>query len=159
NPTSIAVNGTSSLQFTITNPAVNTTDLNGVAFTDTLPAGLTVTNSSSPVCGGTLTTTNPTTIHLAGATVSTTSPCVFSVTVTGAAPGSYNNTVSGAGAITSTTSGIGATGPASNTVNLAVVAPPAITKTFAPTTIPKNGTTTLTLSINNPNAGVALSGI
>src|SRR5256885_5549342 len=54
----------SSLQFTITNPSANTTAANGVAFTDTLPTGLTVANSSSTVCGGTLTTTAPTGIEI-----------------------------------------------------------------------------------------------
>ena len=147
------------MQFTITNPAANTTALNAVAFTDTLPAGLTVASASATVCGGTLTNTNPTTIHLSGATVNTNSQCIFSVTVTGAAAGSYSNTVSGAGAITSTTSGIGATGPASNTANLTVAAPPAITKLFGAASVPLNGTTSLTFTIQNPNGFVALTGI
>jgi uncharacterized repeat protein (TIGR01451 family) len=159
NPTSIAVGGTTSLQFAITNPAVNTTALNGVAFTDTLPTGLTVASSSSTVCGGTLTTTNPTTIQLSGATVSTGPPCVFNVTVTGAVAGNYNNLVSGAGAITSTTGGIGATGPASNTVNLTVVAPPAITKKFGASRVAKGGTVSLSFTINNPNLTAGLTGI
>jgi len=160
NPTAIALNTTTSLQFTITNPAINTTDLNGVAFTDTLPTGLTVVTSSATVCGGTLSTTNPTTIHLSGATVSTSSPCVFNVTVTGAVAGNYSNTVSGAGAITSTTSGVGATGPASNTATLTVLAPPSIAKVFNPSTIALNATASLAFTITNPAANtVALTGV
>src|SRR4029078_8350097 len=53
NPTSIPLNGTSTLTFTITNTNT-TTGLTGVAFTDTLPAGLTAPNSSTSQCGGTL---------------------------------------------------------------------------------------------------------
>jgi len=160
NPTTIALSATTSLQFTITNPAANTTALNGVAFTDTLPAGLTVaSNGGASQCGGTLTTTNPTTIHLAGATVNQNSQCVFSVTVTGAVAGNYSNLVSGGGAITSTTGGIGATGPASNTANLTVAAPPVITKSFGASTVPKSGTVSLTFNINNPNTTAALTGI
>ncbi|HTC95383.1 MAG TPA: carboxypeptidase regulatory-like domain-containing protein [Terriglobales bacterium] len=160
NPTTIAQNATTSLQFTITNPAANTTALNGVAFTDNLPTGLTVVTSSSTVCGGTLSTTNPTTIHLSGATVNTNSQCIFSVTVTGASGGNYSNTVSGAGSITSTTSGIGATGPASNTATLTVVAPPSIAKVFNPNTIALNATTSLTFTITNPAANtVGLTGV
>src|SRR5262249_4193594 len=60
NPTSIPLNTTTSLQFTITNPVANTISLTGVGFTDTLPTGLTVASSTSTVCGGTLTTTAPT---------------------------------------------------------------------------------------------------
>ena len=64
NPSTIAVNATTSLTFTITNPAANVLALTGVAFTDTLPTGLTVANASATVCGGTLTTTAPTGIAL-----------------------------------------------------------------------------------------------
>jgi len=78
--------------------------LAGVAFNDTLPTGLTVASSSGTVCGGTLTTTNPTGISLSGATIAGGSQCQFSVTVTGAASGSYTNTT---GPVSSTNGGTG----------------------------------------------------
>src|SRR5439155_24987705 len=81
----IPLNGTTSLTFTITNPAANTVALTGVAFSDTLPAGLTVANNGGvATCGGTMTTTNPTGISLVGATINPNGQCIFSVTVTGA---------------------------------------------------------------------------
>src|SRR6185312_10995409 len=80
NPTAIALNATTSLTFTITNPAANAVPLTGVAFTDTLPTGLTVANASATVCGGTLTTTAPTGIALSGATIAAGAQCQFSVT-------------------------------------------------------------------------------
>src|SRR5207244_2406075 len=89
NPSTISLNATTSLTFTITNPAANVDALAGVAFTDTLPTGLTVANASATVCGGTLTTTNPTGIALTGATIAANSQCQFSVTVTGAAAGNF----------------------------------------------------------------------
>src|SRR5262249_57761171 len=49
-PASISVGATSSLSFTITNPNASTT-FDGVAFTDTLPAGVTVPDSSVSHCG------------------------------------------------------------------------------------------------------------
>ena len=150
-PTSIALNTTTSLTFTITNPAANTVALTGVAFTDTLPTGLTVASSSSTVCGGTLTTTNPTGISLTGATIAVGGTCQFSVTVTGATAGQYTNTT---GAVSSTNGGTGNTA----TANLTVVAPPSVAKAFNPTSIPLNGTTTLTITITNPPVNtVALS--
>ena len=153
NPTSIALNNTSSLQFTITNPAPNTISLTGVSFTDTLPAGLTVASSTATVCGGTLTTTAPTGIALTGATIAAAGQCQFSVTITGAAAGAFTNTT---GAVTSTEGGTGNTASAL----LTVVAPPSIAKAFNPTTIALNGTTVLTFTITNPAANtVAENGV
>ena len=152
NPSTIAVNATTSLTFTITNPAANVLALTGVAFTDTLPTGLTVANASATVCGGTLTTTAPTGIALTGATIAVNSQCQFSVTVTGAASGSYTNTT---GNVTSTNGGTGNTASA----NLTVATPPTITKAFGAASIPLNGSTSLTFNITNPNTGIALTGI
>src|SRR5947209_17098685 len=152
NPAGIPLNGTTSLTFTITNPAANTVALTGVAFTDTLPTGLTVANASATVCGGTLTTTNPTGIALTGATIAVNSQCQFSVTVTGAASGLYTNTT---GNVTSTNGGTGNTASA----NLTVASPPTITKAFGAAQIPLNGTTSLTFTIQNPNTAVTLNGI
>jgi uncharacterized repeat protein (TIGR01451 family) len=104
---------TTPLTFTITNWNTGNS-LTGVAFTDTLPTGLTVATSSSSQCGGTLTTTNPTTISLAGGSITASSSCTFNVTVTGttgaAKPGvTYTNTT---GAVTSTNGGTGNTASA-----------------------------------------------
>ncbi|HEY2393857.1 MAG TPA: hypothetical protein VGK22_21970 [Candidatus Angelobacter sp.] len=152
NPTSIALNATTSLTFTITNPAANTVSLTGVAFTDVLPTGLTVANATATVCGGTLTTTAPTGIALTGATIAANGQCQFSVTVTGAASGQYTNTT---GAVTSTNGGTGNTA----TANLTVATPPSITKAFGAASIPLNGTTSLSFTINNPNTSLSLTGV
>lgn len=152
NPSAIALNATTSLNFTITNPTGNTTSELGVAFADTLPTGLTVASSTSAVCGGTLVTTAPTGIALSGASVAAGTPCQFSVTVTGAASGSYTNTT---GNVTSTNGGAGNTA----TAGLTVATPPSMTKSFGATTIPLNGTTSMTFAITNPNSGQALTGV
>ena len=141
----IPLNGSTTLQFTITNPAANTVWLTGVAFTDTLPAGLTVVSGTSSQCGGTLTTTAPGTIALSGGTVATGSNCTFSVTVTGASAGLKNNTT---GAVTSTDGGTGNTASASTTV----LAPPTISKAFGPPSILVGATSTITFTLTNSNA-------
>jgi len=151
-PAAIAPNTTTALTFTITNPAVNTITLGGVAFTDTLPTGLTVASASSTVCGGTLTTTAPTGIALSGATVNNASSCQFSVTVTGVTPGAYTNTT---GNVTSTNGGTGNTASA----NLVVGMPPAIAETFGAASIGLGTSTSLSFTINNPNASLAFTGV
>ncbi|HEY1464868.1 MAG TPA: hypothetical protein VGF44_15740, partial [Terriglobales bacterium] len=151
-PSTIALNATTSLTFTLTNPTGNPASLTGVAFTDTLPTGLTVANASATVCGGTLTTTAPTGISLTGATIALNGQCQFSVTVTGAASGQFTNTT---GNVTSTNGGTGNTASA----NLTVASPASITKTFGALTVPLNGTTTLTFAIQNSNSNVGFTGL
>jgi len=109
NPNVIAPNVPSTLTFTITNPAINPVAESGVAFSDTLPAGLTVGNSSATVCGGTLTTTAPTGIALSGASIPVNSQCVFNVTFIASVTGSYTNIT---GAVSSTNGGTGNTATA-----------------------------------------------
>jgi hypothetical protein len=152
NPITIAPNATTSLTFTITNPAANVDPLSGVAFTDALPTGLTVATASATFCGGTLTTTAPSSIAFSGATITTGSPCQFSVTVTGAAAGQYNNTT---GSVTSNNGGTGNSAAAS----VSVAQPPAVSEMFGASTIPLNGTTSLAITIQNPNPGTTFSGL
>ena len=151
-PAGIAVNATSSLTFTLTNPGANTSALTGVAFSDTLPTGITIANGSATVCGGTLTTTAPTGIVLSGANIAINSQCQFAVTVTGAVSGSYTNTT---GSVSSANGGTGNTASA----NLSVATPPTIVKVFGATTIPLNGSTSLSFTVGNPNSSVPLAGV
>ncbi len=148
----IALNASTNLTFTITNPAGNPASLTGVAFTDTIPTGLTVASATSSQCGGTLTVTAPVTISLANATVAVGTPCTFNVVVTGASTGSYTNTT---GNVTSANGGTGNTA----TANLSVGSAPSISKSFSPTSVALGGTSTLTLTITNPSASVALTGV
>ena len=151
---SIPLNGTTTLSFTITNPNAGTA-LTGVAFTDTLPTGLVVAtpNGLTGNCGGgTITAAaGSSSISLTGATVAAGGSCTFSVDVTGSTAGTKNNTVT----VSSTNGGTGNTANASITV----VAPPSISKSFSPNPIAAGGTSTLTFTITNSNAGTALNGV
>ena len=108
------IGGNTSLTFTIANPAGNTVAETGVAFTDVLPAGLTVGNQSGFACGGTLTTSGGNTISLSGASIAVNSQCQFSVTVTATAAATFNNVT---GNVTSTNGGTGNMATASVTAS------------------------------------------
>lgn len=98
-PASIFTGGTTTLSFIINNPnPPGTTTLNGITFTDTLPAGLDIAaGSTSNVCGtgSTLTrsNSNPDTIVLSGGTLAAGASCTFSVAVTGNTVGLKTNNV------------------------------------------------------------------
>ncbi len=121
-PASIVTGGSSSLTFTITNPALNTVALSGVSFIDALPSGLTVSTSTASACAGTVTTNPGTGIVLSNGSMAVNSQCQFSVTVTGSDAGSYTNTT---GAVVSSNGGTGNTASANLTVeNPAPPTPP-----------------------------------
>ncbi|MDX1406993.1 MAG: DUF11 domain-containing protein, partial [Saprospiraceae bacterium] len=107
----IFTGNTTTLNFTIANPNMATA-LTGVAFTDVLPAGLTVADGTFSACGGAsnLTTTAATgTIALTGGSIAANGSCTFSVTVTGSTVGLKTNTT---GNVTSTNGGTGNTATA-----------------------------------------------
>ena len=117
-PAAILVGQTSQLTFTVTNP-------NGLfpiiwaAFDDTLPAGVTVASSGpTSVCGGTVTTTAPSSIVVDNLALAAGEVCTFSLNVTGATAGTKVNTT---GAIVST-EGSGGTATATLVVTQPVAA-------------------------------------
>lgn len=157
-------NGSTPLTLTVTNNGA--VGISGVGLTDLFPSGMVLASPTgltpaSP-CGGLLESWNGSTasalaagaggIRLSGGAIATPgASCTFSVNVTSATAGSYNNTTSGV------SSSLGSTGPVSNTANLYVLAAPTATKAFSPSTIGKNQTSVLTITLTNPNA-VAITG-
>jgi uncharacterized repeat protein (TIGR01451 family) len=154
-PTVIALGGTTTLTFTVGNPNAGTA-LNGIAFSDSLPAGLSVAAVPNVVngCGGAFTAVPAATmVDLSGVTLAASGTCTVSVDVVGLTSGVKNNTT---GNVSSTNGGVGNTASASVTV----LEPPAIAKAFNPATIAPGGTSTLTLTLSNPAANtVALVGV
>jgi hypothetical protein len=155
----VGVSGTTTLSFTINNPNASIA-LNGVAFADTLPGGLIVSspNGLTGSCGGgsIIAVAGSGSVSLTGATLAGGASCTFSVNVTGRNVGAQNNSVT----VTSTNGGTGNTSTALLNVVVAVVAPPTISKLFGTAgSILPGGTTTLSFTIENPNATVALNGV
>jgi hypothetical protein len=162
---SIPVNGTTSLTFNIANP--NTAvPLVGIALNDTLPSGLVVAtpNGLTGTCVASSVisaTAGGNSISLSSLNLAATASCSFSVNVTGKSGGTQNNTTApitatfddGSGTFRVITGGTA-------TTSIVVVAPPSISKAFAPVAIPPGGVSTLTFTITNPAANtVAEAGV
>ena len=145
------VGSTATLDFTITN---NTgAAITGTAFSDTYPANLVnaATPNVSNSCGGTVTAAaGGGSLSLSGGGIATVGgTCSISVDVTSAVAGVYDNTTTGVDSTESTPAG-----PVSNTATLSVLDVPAVNKAFSPSTIGKGQTSTLTITLTNPNATV-----
>src|SRR6185369_15417910 len=128
--------------------------LSGIAFTDNLPAGLVVAtpNGLTNTCAGTATAVaRAGSASLSGATLATNTSCTLAINVTGTTAGVKNNSVQ----VTSTEGGTGNTSNASITV----VAPPVIIKAFGAASVPLNGSTSLTFTIQNNNTTTSLTGV
>jgi large repetitive protein len=154
--TSIPLNGSTSLTFTITNPAANAVAEAGVAFTDSLPAGIVVStpNGLTNTCGGSATAVaGSASISLTSGTVGVGATCTLIANVTGTSSGNFVNTTSN---VTSTNGGSGNTA----TATVSVATAPTIAKSFGTSSIPLNGTTSLSFTITNPAANtIPLTGV
>ncbi|MCB0035532.1 MAG: hypothetical protein KDE51_15980, partial [Anaerolineales bacterium] len=142
-PNTIGPGSVSTLMFTITNGEGVPVDQ--MAFTDVLPAGMTIATpaSASSDCGGTVTAPDGgTTITFVEGGVGTGVTCTISVNVTSSTIGTHMN-VSG-----DLTSSAGNSGPA--TADLIVTASrPGFSKSFSPAAILLGGRSTLTFTIDN----------
>jgi uncharacterized repeat protein (TIGR01451 family) len=156
----ILVNGESQLTFDISNTSTNPPSgaLNGIAFTDTLPTGLTIAaGDQTNDCGGTLTATEGTSsISLVGGALAAGASCSISVPVAGITAGVFNNISE---RITDAESGENKTSSGFATDDITVIGPPSIIKTFAEETILTGNTTSLTFMVSNPNPMVTLTGV
>lgn len=150
NPTTVTPNTASTITFSITNG--NSVAINA-SFTDSLPSGLVVATPPNVVnaCGGTVTATAGSgSISFANPSLAA-GTCTIQVNVKSAIDNVYNNSVT----INSTDAGTGNTSSAS----LTVISAPTIAKAFGAASIPLNGATSLTFTINNPNTNLTLNGV
>ena len=143
----VALNGSVNTSFLVSNS--NTTALSGIAFTDNLVAGLSATNGTTSICGGSMVITGTNLLTFTAGTLAGSANCTITVPVTGTVAGARNNTT---GVISATESG---NGVASNTATVTVLAPPTVAKVFGAVSIGAGSPTTLTLTLGNPAANVA----
>jgi len=163
NPSTVQSGGTSTIVFTLTNP--NNLAVTGASFSDSFPAGMTTTAAAQTFtdggatrgsCTGTIPNNKvagaTTSVSFAGINIPANGSCTVWVDVTAATAGSYINNVSGV-----TTSQVPSAGPGAS-ATLSVLAAPTVRKAFSPSNIVTGGTSTLTITLTNPNA-IALSGV
>ena len=132
--------------------------ITGAAFTDNYPVG--IVNNDLPAgpalsntCGGTATATpSGTSVSLSGGTIPAGGSCAVSLTVTSNQVGVYVNST---GAVTTTNAGSAAAANATFTVVGGISA----SKAFAPAAIASGATSTLTITLSNPNTTTAVTGI
>jgi uncharacterized protein (TIGR03437 family) len=125
-PASVPVNGISQITIQVSNPAVNTVNIQGAAFTDAFPPGMVVANPVGLVtsnCGGSqvsdLTNTSiaPGDIGFKASniTAASASPCTIQINVTPTVAGTYFNATTN---VTSTNGGTGNAATATLTTNI-----------------------------------------
>ncbi len=161
-PNPVAVNSSSTLTFTLTNP--NTVQLTGAQFTDNLPAGLEVapTPAASTTCTGSPSwapTPGATVLafgQTTGANIPASGSCTASVSVRATTAGPHTNV---SGFISTTESGTNSGAGGSATASLTAVLPPSIAKSFGTNPILSAGNSLLTFTLSNPNPNDTLSGV
>jgi Ethanolamine utilization protein EutJ (predicted chaperonin) len=159
-PSTIAVGGASTLTITLTNPAGNALAVTDVTFTDQYPPSSYMVNGASATtdCGGTLTAIpGDNKISLSGGVIPVGKSCSVIVEIAGMSPGSdWSHT----GPVTSNNSDTAADVPALLTVtDSGLLAAPILEKKFVPDTIAQNATSTLTLTLTNPDPNNAIHDI
>ncbi len=145
-PATIGPGSVTTLEFTISNPGVAVGNL---AFTDALPAGVSIATpaNTTSTCGGTLSAPNGgPAISLSGGGVAAAGSCTITVDVTGGTVGVHTNLTG------DLTADAGNSGTATDdlTVDAGL---PGFTKSFAPSTVPFGGRSTLTFTIDNSANG------
>ena len=146
----IGVGGTSVMRFTLSNATA--TAHNGLGFTETLPAGVSVMPGfTAAQCGGTVSSSGAQNVTVSGATLAANASCNIDVTVTSALPGTYLN---GTGQVASLVGGL------TNNVNATLIVGGTILgKSFNPNAIGVGGTSLLTFTINNSAGSPAQSNL
>ena len=153
-PATINAGGTSTLTITLNNPNTTAAGLSA-PLTDTLPSGVVVSGGASTTCGGTVTATaGSSAVTLTGGTIPVNGSCVLAVDVIAASGGSYINSLA-SGALVTSNGTNAAPAVATLTVNSVCGCHATLGKAFSPATINAGGTSTLTITLTNPNTTAA----
>jgi hypothetical protein len=153
-PSTIGPGSVATVRFTITNQTAS--PVSNLAFPDNLPAGVVIANPANAAtsCGGTLSApAGGGSISFSDGGIGAAGSCTILVDVTSSTAGTHMN-VTG-----DLTSSAGNSGPASADLVVATDRP-GFTKSFAPSSVPLGGRSTLTFTIDNtanPSAATNLT--
>jgi hypothetical protein len=159
NPSQVTPGTPSTLTITLGNANATDAALNA-PLVDAFPNGLLIadTPNAQTTCGGSVTADPGTTsvaLDAAGASIPANGSCTITVDVVSASPTDYANDIPAGALDTSAGTNVA---PADATLSV-VFAAPALAKTFAPTSITAGTTSTLTITLGNPNGiPIALTG-
>lgn len=152
-PANIAAGRNSRLTITLTNRR-STVALLLAPLTDLLPRGLLIVGNASTTCSGTLTAIpGASTITLRGGAIPAMGSCTVTVNVAAAYQGSYCNKLP-RGAL-DTDQGKNEREATATLTVYRVSRPPTLEKAFSPASITAGGSSTLTITLRNPNATAA----
>lgn len=164
-PTSIGTAATSTLTIVLGNGNATDLSVNTPGFTDTFPTSPGAMTVASPLatsntCGGTLVdntggalAAGDAGIRLDGGTIPAGGSCTITVDVTAPTAGTYNNSIAAGNLLTS-----GGSNASAASAALTVLLRPTVAKSFNPSETLTGGTSVLTLTLTNPNGGVAITG-
>lgn len=134
---------------TLTNP--NNVALTGAFLTDNLVSGLflTTTPAGATTCGSGVVVANPSgnIVQLTNGTIPASSSCTITFNVVSNVPATYNNDIPAQRLTTL----MGVTNELPAHADFVVKVPPSVDKSFSPPAIPANGTSILTIRLNNTN--------
>jgi uncharacterized repeat protein (TIGR01451 family) len=149
-PATFILGKDSTLTITLHNPGSTPAALTAPLI-DTFPSGMLVAGPASTTCGGTV-TESASSVTLTGGSIPANGSCTVTVKVSVSHAGAFTNTL-GSGAL-QTNQGSN-TGSASGTLTVTLNGSPTLAKSFYPDTITSGGTSTLTITLHNPNAAAA----
>jgi LPXTG-site transpeptidase (sortase) family protein len=155
-PLTVFGGSASTLSIDLINP--NSVELNGIAFTDNMPAGMVISSPANPLvdgCSGTLTAPpGAGSFSFNGGSLAASTSCTLTVRVTITVNGNLTNTIE-AGAVTTFS---GATNPDPAKATLTNLPGASISKVFSPNPVQAGSVSLLTFTIQNTGS-VLLSGM
>ncbi len=155
NPANITFGGVSTLVLTLSN-SNSVIDTLTAPLTDQFPAGMTANGNATTSCGGAVSAPKgSTTVTLTGGTIPANGSCTVTVGVSADCACSYHNSVAAQTLKTDNGNNAAAAVATLTVTKVSTGGVPSLSKFFYPATIKPGGSTTLKITLNNPNATAA----